>query len=268
MAKRILSADSALVANTQISLGNSVRTEKRGDFFSDLEKRWRDSLAPGADNLLYDWEDQGEMLREIEFVNSVQAKMDEAAIRIAPTLLRIVLTVREHLPTPKEQRSYLAKHLELDFRRISELCIVADSYGLLLSDTPQQGEREITRYGWSKALKLAYVREPADRAMIWENACGGRPSASYRAVLEEIKRFRERKLISPPVPRAEVDQRLASIAEHYMELKGASVQLIQPEDYRLTMRQVDAMRRELGRLKRALQDQIESAETEAMAAAI
>ena len=268
MAKRILSADSALVARTQSSLGNSVRTETRGDLFSRLEEHWRDALEQSADKLLYDWQDQGAMRRDIEFVNTVQTKMDEAAVRVAPTLLRIVLTVKENLDTPKAQRAFLADHLELDFRRISELCIVADSYGLLLPDYRRQGESEIARYGWSKALKLAYVREPADRAMIWDNARSGRPSASYRAVLEEIKRFRERKLIGPPMPRIEVDTRLASVKSHYLELSQAAERLEGTEDFRQTLRQVDAMRRELGRLKRALEDQLQDAETEALAAAI
>ena len=268
MAKRILSADSALVAHTQTSLGHSVRTETRSDFFSQLEARWRDSLACSADELLFSWEDQGPILREMAFINTVQARMDEAAVRIAPALLRIVLTVRENLPSPQAQKEYLAKHLELDFRRISELCIVGDSYGLLLPGQRHQGEKEIALYGWSKALKLAYVRDPADREMIWSNACAGRPSASYRAVLEEIKRFRERRLIGPPAPREEITTRLERIATSYRALNASPLSLGRPEDYHQTLRQVDSMRRELGRLKRVLQDQIVAVETEELAAAV
>ena len=268
MAKRILSADSALVARTQISLGDSVRTETRKDLFARLEDHWRETLSQGTPGLLYDWENQGALLRDMEFINTVQAKLDEAAVRIAPTLLKIVLTVKENLDTPKEQRAYLADHLDLDFRRISELCIVADSYGLLLGDYRKQGEAEINRYGWSKALKLAYVRDPADRAMIWDNACMGRPAASYRAILEEIKRFRERKMITPPTPRMEVETRMASVAAQYQELSQAAQMLDDEQGYRQTLRQVDAMRRELGRLKRALEDQLQAAETEALAASM
>ena len=81
----------------------------------------------------------------------------------------------------------MGDHLNLDFRRVSELCIVADSYRLLDSGQRRQGEREIATYGWSKALKLAHVRNPEDRRQVWESACGGGGSASYRAVLESIR---------------------------------------------------------------------------------
>src|SRR5262249_16353186 len=115
-----------------------------------------------------------------------------------PSILRIVLTVKENVPDPKAQRTFLGEHLQVDFRRVSELCIVADSYNLLDPQHRLLGAREIERYGWSIALKLSAVRDLHDRPDLWQRACAGRPRAAYRDVLEEIRRYRERKLIAAP----------------------------------------------------------------------
>lgn len=266
MAKRILSADAALMPNAQASLSPSVRTEHKGDFMRSLSEKWSAAMQGGGASVLFDWEDQRGLRSEIEFVNGAQSTLDEAAVKLAPSLLRIVLTVKANLPTPAAQRAYLAEHLRLDFRRISELCIVADSYGLVDADYRKKGEHEISRYGWSNALKLAYVRDPYERGEIWERACGGRPNASYRAVLEEIRRFRERKLIAPPVPREELSNRLVSARQHFTRFASAADRLDSREELQNALGELERLQKELTRVKAALKDQTELVEMEALAA--
>lgn len=283
MAKRILSADGALVAHSQVPLANSaphgrtgppgfsVRTESRGaetrgGMMEAIQARWVEAQQIGSGAMLFDWDDRGALLREIAFVNKAQARLDEAAVKIAPTLLRIVLTVKQNLPGPKAQRNFLAEHLELDFRRISELCIVADSYHLLEPSKRQAGEREIAKYGWSKALKLAYVRGAEERRAIWERACQGRPVAPYRAILEEIGRFRERKLIGPPAELSAVHSRLGSAEQLFSAFAGLAHRLESREEVEDALRGLGKVRRELGKLQRALRDQLVTVEVDTMAA--
>lgn len=277
MAKRILSADAALVAHAQVSLGNagnagshgnsenSVRTEKN-TLLETVQAHWAQSQQLHSGALLFDWEDQRALFEEIAFVNRTQSRLDEVAVKIAPVLLRIVLTVKEHLPSPKEQRAFLLEHLELDFRRISELCIVADSYALLDPDNRQAGEREIVRYGWSKALKLAHVPNARERRDIWEAACNGKPVASYRAVLEEIRRFRERKLIGPPAPASQVQAHLGAARETFSRFSGLAARLNSRQEVQDALKELGAVRRELGRLNRVLQERLDTVEAEALAA--
>jgi hypothetical protein len=266
MAKRILSADSALMPTTQISLAPSVRTETHGGFLARLQERWSSALSLPGGGLLFDWEDKRALMGEIEFINGAQAAVDEAAVKLAPSMLRVVLTVKSNLPTPAEQRAFLAEHMRMDFRRISELCIVADSYGLLDADCRREGERELQKYGWSNALKLAYVRDPHDRRDIWERACGGKPTASYRAVLQEIRHFRERKLIAPPAPAEEIEERLGAVRKLFSTFNGAAKHLHSREEIREALQELERVQRELGQLKRALKDQFEAAEVEDLAA--
>ena len=266
MAKRILSADSALMPSTQASLNPSVRTEHKGDFMKSLSDKWSEVAAVDASGVLFDWEDQRGLRDEIEFVNSTQSTLDEAAVKLAPSLLRIVLTVKANLDTPGEQRAYLAENLMLDFRRVSELCIVADSYGLLDSDYRKKGEHELARYGWSNALKLAYVRDPYERGEIWARACAGKPSASYRAVLEEIRRFRERKLIAPPLPREELNNRLVTARNLFTRFASATDRLDSSADLQNALGELETLQKELTRVRTALKDQTEVVEMEEMAA--
>ncbi len=266
MAKRILSADSALMPGAQPALASSVRTEQRGDFLKTLEKHWQDTLSSEERSPLFDWEDQRAMREEIDFVNSAQATLDEAAVKLAPSLLRIVLTVKANIASPADQRAFLAEHLKLDFRRISELCIVADSYGLLDEDYRRKGEREISKYGWSNALKLAYVRDPYDRRDIWERACNGRPAAGYRAVLEEMRRFRGRKLIGPPAGREELEARLGAARKLFSHFSGAANQLSSRDGLRQALTGLDELQKELNLLKRALRERFETVEVEELAA--
>ena len=265
MAKRILSADSALMPNAQASLSPSVRTEHKGDFMKSLAEKWSAAMAGETPSLLFDWEDQRGLRNEIEFINSAQATLDEAAVKLAPSLLRIVLTVKANLGDPAQQRAYLAEHLRLDFRRISELCIVADSYGLLDADYRKKGEHEIANYGWSNALKLAYVRDPYERREIWERACAGKPAASYRAVLEEIRRFRERKQIAAPVPREELSSRLVNARKLFTRFASAADRLDSREEVDKALGELEQLQKELTRVRNALKDQAEVVEIEEMA---
>lgn len=266
MAKRILSADSALMPSVQASLTPSVRTEHKGDFMKSLSDKWSETLRAESTGLLFDWEDQRGLRKEIEFVNGAQATLDEATVKLAPSLLRIVLTVKANLPTPGEQRAYLTEHLKLDFRRISELCIAAESYGLLDSDFRKKGEHEIAKYGWSNALKLAYVRDPYERGEIWERACAGKSAASYRAVLEEIRRFRERKLIASPVPREELGTRLVSARNLFTRFVSAADRLDSRAELQNAIGELELLQKELARVRTALKDQTEVVDMEEMAA--
>ena len=264
MARRILSAESILVPQAQAVLPGSVRTESRSNLFQALQERWLRILA--GRGLFFDWEDRRELMAEIQFVNRAQATLDEAAVKIAPLLLRIILTVQRNLPEAKAQRTFLAEHLQLDFRRISELCIVADSYGLLETSRRREGEREISRYGWSNALKLAYVRDPADRRDIWERARGRNPAASYRAILEEIRRFWERKMLAPPTSRREFENRMDHLGQALSAFRASAKRVETTEDCKALLKDVTGLRRELGRIKEALQDQIDAATVEELAA--
>ncbi len=265
MARRILSADTALMPQAQPSLQSAGHGEFRGGFFQWLQDRWSTMLNLRPEELLFDWNDPTALMNEIAFVNQTRERLDEAAVKIAPSMLRIVLTVKAHLDDPQAQRAFLAEHVDWDFRRISELCIVADSYGLLDLARREHGSREIQRYGWSNALKLAYVRDPADRHDLWERARGTRERASYRAVLEEMRRFRERKQIGPPAGEAEVAGHLDAVRDSLGALQTASRELSTPEQYQALLGEVKTAHRELGRLKRAIQERIDSVETEALA---
>lgn len=266
MVKRILSADSALMPSAQPALSPSVRTEQKGNPLTNLEERWSRTMAVEAEDVLFDWRDQRALKDEIDFINRAQHTLDEAAVRLAPSLLRVVLTVKANLATPAEQRAFLTDHLRLDFRRISELCIVADSYGLLDADYRRKGERELAKYGWSNALKLAYVRDPYERRDIWERACAGKPTASYRAVLEEIRRFRERKLIGPPVPREALNAHLANARKLFTRFASAADRLDSRASLQNAIAELEQLQKELGQVRRALKDQTAMAEMEELAA--
>jgi hypothetical protein len=265
MARRILSAESALMPAAQAPLSAAARTEAPRGFFSWLQERWNALLGLREDEVLFDWDDRTALMGEIAFVNQAHERLDEAVLKLAPSMLRIVLTVKANLDQPGEQRAFLAEHVSWDLRRISELCIVADSYGLLAPGRRAAGNREIARYGWSSALKLAYVREPAARQEIWERACDGSGRASYRDVLEELRRFRERKLIGPPASSADVSARLDAARYTFDALMVCAHDLSAPQRCQEALAQVSQAQRELGRLKRALQERLQAAETEALA---
>ncbi|HSG04882.1 MAG TPA: hypothetical protein VLB09_00635 [Nitrospiria bacterium] len=268
MARRILSADAALKPVAQASLNNETRTSPRSGFMGWLQERWAGMMALRSDAVLFDWEDRTELMNEIAFVNEARERLDEASTMVAPSMLRIVLTVQSNLPDASAQRAFLAEHVDWDVRRISELCIVADNFGLLEPDRRQTGREEIRRYGWSNALKLAYIPDPADRADVWDRARNGKSQASYRTVLEEIRRFRERKMIAPPAREDEVTERLSVAREHLAGITTLPADLSSPEACRDAFKQVAKAHQELGRLKRALKDRIEASETEAMAATV
>lgn len=268
MARRILSADAALMPIAQASLNTEARPTSRTGFMGWLQERWAGLMALRPEAVLFDWEDRTELMNEIAFVNEARERIDEAATMIAPSMLRIVLTVQENLPDGKAQRAFLAEHVDWDVRRISELCIVADHYGLLEPDRRQTGREEIRRYGWSNALKLAYVADPADRGDLWDRARNGKSQASYRSVLEEIRRFRERKQITPPVQEDQVAAQFSAARTRLAALDALPKELDSPDQCREALRQVSKAHQELGRLKRALKDRVEASETEAMAASV
>ena len=249
----------------QATLQPSVRTETRGAFLQNLNLHWAETQNLRASDVLFDWEDRTSMMDEIDFINQVREKMDETAVKIAPSMLRVVLTVKANLSDPREQRAFLAQHVDWDFRRISELCIVAESYRLLEPESRTHGEGEIRRYGWSNALKLGYVRDPADREDIWNRAKNGSDKASYRTVLEEIRRYRDRKLISPPAPEAELDSQLSSVRHSFNALDALSGRLDSPESLGEAMKQVGAMQKDLSQLKRVIKDRLQSLDTERLA---
>jgi hypothetical protein len=240
----------------QISLKVAPPSGHGVPILQELNQRWS-----GGSTDLFDWRDRSALMAEIDLVNRAQSVLDEAAVKIAPSLLRIALTVKENLPDPKAQRAFLAEHLQIDFRRISELCIVADSYRLLDPQQRSLGAREIERYGWSIALKLAHVRDAHDRADLWQRACAGRLRAAYRDVLEEIRRFRERKLIAGPSPaEGSLPERLDTVREAFTHFDALTRHLRGPKDYQEAMATVEKLRRELGRIQRTLRDQMEAEE--------
>ena len=275
MARRILSADAALMPQSQVSLTAPtviVRpVEQRPQLFQELQQRWSGAQSPaaGTGTPLFDWQDRSALMAEVDLVNRAQGILDEAAVKIAPCLLRIVLTVKANLSDPKEQRAFLAEHLQLDFRRISELCIVAESYGLLDPQSREAGAREIERYGWSNALKLAYVRNPRERQEAWERACAGRGRAGYRDVLEQIQLLRERKLIAgpskPDLERKDLVRRLTDAQEHVNQLAHIAPRLRSRMDYEHALELLETVQKELAPLKKALQEHLEAEDHRGMA---
>ena len=265
MARRILSANDLLMSTSQASLKDSVRTETREAALVEINRRWA-APSSGRDGLL-DWGDQALLMQEIAFVNKAQALLDEAAVKIAPSVLRIVLTVKANIAEPPAQRAFLTEHLELDFRRISELCIVAESYGLIDPALREPGLAEIERYGWSKALKLAHVPDPSDRRQVWALACGEAESASYRAVLEAIGRFRERKQLFAPAQAGPLEARLQTARERFTAFSASAQHLSTREDYAEALGELSQVQRELIRLKRSLRERMEMAQWEDLAAA-
>lgn len=266
MARRILPADNALTPNAQNTLSNiSVRTEPRRGTLSWLDGKWAAVLELPGNDILFDWDAQAELMKEIAFVNETRERIDEAALKVAPSMLRIVLTVKQNITDIPGQRAWLAEHVDWDFRRISELCIVADSYGLLDTSRRQGGEAELKRYGWSNALKLAYVREREEREGIWERARGDKEQASYRAVLEEIKRYRERKQIAPPTRQEELHTRMAAAREAISLLGNGNAWADNSEACRDMLQAAEEAHRELGRLKRALKERLQTLDTEELA---
>ena len=272
MARRILSADAALVPQAQPSLHGPFRADPGAGagpgVLAALQARWLERPAGLGPEALFDWEDRTALMEEIAFVNRAQGLLDEAAVKIAPSVLKIVLTVKEHVPDGAGQRAFLADHLTLDFRRISELCIVADSYRLLEPARRPDGEQEIVRYGWSKALKLAHVRDAHERRDIWRRACAGAEQAGYRAVLEEIRRYRERKQILPPGASgaAELGAAFRSAREAFLGLERRLIDGHAGSRAECTgaLREVGRLRRELDALQRALRDRLETLPLEAL----
>jgi hypothetical protein len=179
--------------------------------------------------------------------------------------------VKEHLTEPKAQRAFLAEHLQLDFRRISELCIVADSFRLLDPHQRGMGEREIERYGWSIALKLAYVRDPHDRADLWQRACAGRTRAAYRDVLEAIRNHRERKLIAGPKTAPDdsagemLNDRLGNAREAFTHFDALTKHLRGPKDYAAAVETLEKLQKELNRIRRTLRGQMEAVDHKELA---
>ena len=266
MARRILSADSALTPQTQTSLGPSRTPEVRGGFLQEIQSRWQQMQTLGLDQVVFDWDDRNALMQEISWVNEAREKLDEAYLKVAPSMLRIVLTVKAHEPDPADQRAFLANHLDWDLKRVSELCITADSYALLDPERRQHGEAEIRRYGWSSALKLAYVREPLDRDEIWNNARGEKPRASYRAVLEELRRFRERKQIGPPLPERLIGERLFAAKKGFDHLEEMAPDLGNQGALSEALNTVVQVQRDLNQLRKVLRDRMKSLDTEGMAA--
>ena len=260
MARRILSADSALMPHTQFSL-TSVPVAAAPPILQEINQRWN-----GGATGLFDWGDRTALLAEIDLVNRAQDVLDEAAVKIAPSLLRIVMTVKQNVSDPREQRAFLGEHLRLDFRRVSELCIAADSYSLLDPRLREAGAKEIERYGWSVALKLAHVHDANDRADLWKRACAGRPKAAYRDVLAEIQRFRERKLIAAPETLEEaLPDRLGSARAVFSEFDSLARQLRGPKDYAQAVAALERLQRELKRIRRSLREAIEQEDHSHMA---
>lgn len=266
MARRILSADNILAPQSQPSLNGGDAPASAGGLPEDVQQHWQAVLGLPREDVLFDWYDQSALQAEIAFVNRVRERIDEAVVKVAPAMLRIVLTVKANLPDADEQRRFLHEHVDWDFRRISELCIVAESYRLLDPTWRQEGAREIERFGWSNALKLAYVRDPAERAEIWDNARGDAPRASYRAVLEELRRFRERKQIGPPAPESELTERLEGARRHFQALSALeSADLTAPDTVEQALKSIGALQKELRRMRTALRERLEGAHVEQMA---
>ena len=266
MARRILPAQNALNPLSQSSLQNPMAVgaaapeNANSGVFGQLEVRWNTTLQQKG-SPLFDWKDTTLLLQEVEFVNNVQEKMDEAAVRLAPSMLRIVSTIKANLSSPKAQRAWLAQHLNWDFRRISELCIVASSYGLLNPQTRQQGAVEMQRYGWSNALKLAYIRSPEERSEIWRRACAGRPRASYRDVLTQMEALRTTPLQSLPQTTSEfdpddLDLRLSNIRTNMASLGALADHITEPQNTRIALQRVDALQQELQALKKNLKNHL------------
>ena len=250
MARRILSAQSALRPSEQHSLEdggiNSLALPSQD---------WNAALQLRPDQVLFNWDNNNDLMREVAFVNHAREKLDEAAVKIAPAMLRIVLTVKENVADAKSQRAWLAKHVDWDFRRISELCIVAESYGLLDSQRRLAGVAELQLYGWSNALKLAYVRNSEDRQRIWQIACNSAPRASYRRVLKVLQEYRSPQQLETPVSSPptvnHLHESIAALRASWEALQ--KLQHIQhPEQARLALQHVKLLEKKLPQLKRTL----------------
>ena len=265
MARRILSAESALLTTPQFSLESSVRTESEGGWLNTLDTHYGNSATLSDKQVLFDWGERSGLMREIELINLVQDKLDSAALRVAPSILRVVLTVQANIPRAKDQREFLLAHLNLDFRRISELCIVAESYGLLSPQRRARGEAEIQEYGWSKALKLAAIRNPAHRRELWEQARGAKGMASYRSVLAVIKQYREQKVIEAAPGEIGEEISLDSLANHFDALRGAAAGLSTKGEVLTALRSLEDMQKSAAKLKRMLKNRLQLVEAEQLA---
>ncbi|MBI4082825.1 MAG: hypothetical protein HY423_09460 [Candidatus Lambdaproteobacteria bacterium] len=266
MARRILSADSVLVSQPQAALQDAGRADARQQVLLALQQRWSALPAVEPDRLLFDWENRRALEDEVAFVNRAEAVLDEAAVKLAPSVLRIVLTVRQHLSDPRDARAWLEEKLALDFRRVSELCIVAESYGLLDAGRREPGVREIERYGWSKALKLAHVRDPAERHAIWERAAETAGGASYRAVVAEIGRFRERKLIAAPDAPPRLDHIVHDAQARFAAFTRTAAHLRTRDQVQVAIEELSDLQRDLTRLRRALRERLQDDEVADLAA--
>ncbi|MDH4120136.1 MAG: hypothetical protein OEV94_00305 [Deltaproteobacteria bacterium] len=260
MARKIQSADNLLMPQAQRSLeSTSVRTEVPRSVMQMISQRWSSPLPASPSQLLFDWNNREALEDEIRFVNTAQAYLEEGAVKIAPSVLRIVLTVKANLADPADQRAFLADQLEMDFRRASELCILAESYALLDPHHRMDGMREIETYGWSKALKLSAVRDPRERADIWKRAKGRDDSASYRAVLEELRRFRERKLLppAPPEPAKEGVQSLWNKTRGSLDVLNVAVtHLESKKECKSALDNLSRLQQELNQIKKAIQEKM------------
>ena len=87
-------------------------------------------------------------------------------------------------------------------------------------------------------------------------------------LMEEIKRFRERKLVSLPSPLEEVGAQIASARGHFDSLGTLSADLSTPDNCRLALKELARTQRELSVLRRALKERMDAAETEALAATV
>ncbi len=252
MARRILPAQSALRPPEQNSLAGG-----RPDSASSLQI-WNKNLQLSPKEILFNWEESSELMDEVSYVNQGREKIDQAVIVLAPSMLRIVLTVKANLPNPKDQRDWLAKHVDWDFRRISELCIVAESYQLLNPQNRLTGEAELRRYGWSNALKLAYVRNPEARQQIWESACGDTPRASYRQVLKALHQYRSPLHLEAPVPDQNLHEGIAVLRASWEALQNLQHSPYQAPQTRLALEQVKSLEKKLPSLKRTLMERLKT----------
>ena len=108
MARRILSADAALVPHAQEPLNVSVRTESPTSRLTAIQARWIETPAGPGEAGLFDWERRDELMAEIAFVNRAQEFLDEAAVKIAPPPVPVVANVEaKAIATPEEIRAAL-----------------------------------------------------------------------------------------------------------------------------------------------------------------
>jgi hypothetical protein len=126
--------------------------------------------------------------------------------------------------------------------------------------------REIERYGWSKALKLAHVRDPAERHAIWERAAQATGGASYRAVLAEIGRFRERKLIAAPETPPRLDHIVHDAQARFAAFSRTAAHLRTRDQVQVAIEELSDLQRDLTRLRRALRDRLQDEQVAEMGA--